>query len=100
MMAVLRLSSQKSLLPGFRSAAHNKIKDRWYVAYYRHAIPAVFDGKRRSTLRSAIAEAAYLTALERHLRPVSDSMAIAPIFNYEAPANSLTVLRIKSRETL
>ena len=34
---------------------------------------------------------------ERAVRPVTDSLAIAPTFDYEAPANSLTVIRIKGR---
>jgi alpha-L-arabinofuranosidase len=34
---------------------------------------------------------------ERAVRPVTGSLAISPTFNYEAPANSLTVIRIKGR---
>jgi alpha-L-arabinofuranosidase len=34
---------------------------------------------------------------ERAVRPVTASLGIAPTFDYEAPANSLTVIRIKGR---
>lgn len=34
---------------------------------------------------------------ERQIQPQTSTMAIAPTFDYEAPANSLTVLRLKSR---
>jgi alpha-L-arabinofuranosidase len=53
-------------------------------------------GLPATAVKTVLAHANPMETNERAVQPQSSTLSIAPTFNYEAPANSLTVIRIKS----